>query len=258
MFNFENMEFTSYDFLLNVCDWISCTNENISFEEFLFHLENNGVKFQIKRSYEYQYVVIDKDTYYKFFALLTNNNNIRITRIDIKFDTFQDFFEMYLPRIEDIKPSSCIGKKDRFETIYFGSRNSDIYCRFYDKTKESNLKFPCSRLEFEIKGYIAKNFSLRYSLIDSDDALNYLLDNIQDFMYHHNITGLISFPSYGEYCKVDIISRCTKIEKFRRFCKQYSNSILDYLDSFNLSGNEFINLLEEDTYNEFLNEESCI
>lgn len=246
MFNFEDEDFSSYDFLLNVTDWISCKNENISFEEFLIMLDENGVKFTTKRSYEFQYVVIDKTTYIEFFALMVNNPCIRITRIDFKFDTFQDFKEMYEPYISEWCPSSCVGKKDRFETIYFGSRQSDMYCRFYDKQKESDLKFPCSRLEFEVKGFVSRQFSLRYTFVGIDDALNYLLDTIRDFMFRQKIDGLISFPSYGEYVPFNLIEHNSKVSKFRRFVKQYKKSILDYLDSFDLTPNEFFQILSDE------------
>lgn len=253
MFSLENEDFTPYDFLINTCDWISCTNEGVSFEEFLMLLDSNGVKFDVRRSFEHQYVVIDKKTYVEFFALAPSNSFIRLTRIDLRFDTFQDFKAMYEPYLEEWNPSSCVGKPGRYETIYFGSRSSDLYCRFYDKQKESNLKFPCSRLEFEIKGYICKQFSLRMSYIDLEDALSFLLDNIRDFMFRQKLDGLVHFPTYGTYIPFDVVNHSSMVDKFRRFVKQYSSSILNYLDSFDLSGNEFVELLEEPSkLNDFL------
>lgn len=256
MFSLENEEFSPYDFLLNTCDWISCTNEGLSFEEFLMLLDSNGIKFSIRRSFEHQFVVIDKTSYVEFFALLPSTSSVRLTRIDLRFDTFQDFRSMYEPYLEEWTPSSCVGKLGRYETIYFGSRSSDLYCRFYDKQKESNLKFPCSRLEFEVKGYLCKQFSLRATYIDLDDALSFLLDSIRDFMFRQKLDGLIHFPTYGTYIPFDIVNHNSMVDKFRRFVKQYSSSILGYLDSFDLTGNEFVELLENhNKLNEFLNDE---
>lgn len=256
MFILENEEFSPYDFLLNTCDWISCTNEGVSFEEFLILLDSNGIKFSIRRSFEHQFVVIDKSSYVEFFALLPSTPSVRITRIDLRFDTFQDFKAMYEPYLEDWRPSSCVGKLGRYETIYFGSRSSDLYCRFYDKQKESNLNFPCSRLEFEVKGFLCKQFSLRISYISLDDALSFLLDNIRDFMYKQKLDGLVNIPTYGKYIPFDIVNHASMVDKFRRFVKQYSSSILSYLDSFDLNGNEFVELLEDKSkLNEFLENE---
>ena len=239
MFNVFEEEFDSYEFLINVTDWLSVTNEGISYEEMLIMLDENGIKFSLKHSYQHQYVVIDKECYTNLFALLVGNPNIRITRIDLKFDMFEDFKSIYTKYIESWTPHSIVGKKGRFETIYFNSRQSDIFCRFYDKTLESNLRFPCSRLEFEIKGVIAKQFSLRYSFISSNDAVAYLMEYIQHFVYRKNLDCILRLRNYGTYLPFDVVEHNTKVEKFRRFIKQYKSSLLNYLDSFDITPNEF-------------------
>lgn len=244
MFSVFEEDFDSQDFLINVTDWLSVTNESIPYEDMLIMLDENGIKFTIKHSYEHQYVVIDKDSYTNLFALLVGNPSIRITRIDFKFDIFEDFKELYSKFIDVWTPHSIVGKKDRFETIYFNSRQSDIFCRFYDKTLESKLRFPCSRLEFEVKGVIARQFSLRYSFISCDDAVAYLMEYIQHFMYRKNLDCLVRLGNYGTYVPFDIVEHNTKVEKFRRFIKQYSKSLLDYIDSFDLSPDEFFGYLE--------------
>lgn len=259
MFNVFEEEFDSHDFLINVTDWISVTNEGISYEEMLIMLDENGIKFSIKHSYEHQYVVIDKECYTNLFALLVGNPYVRITRIDFKFDILKDFKELYVKYIDTWVPRSIVGQKDRFETIYFNSRQSDIFCRFYDKALESNLKFPCSRLEFEIKGIVAKQFSMRFSFISSDDAVAYLLEYIQHFMFRKNLDSLVRLGNFGSYVPFDIVEHNTKVEKFRRFVKQYSKSLLDYIDSFDLTPNEFFSYLEgTSNIDELLSENSCI
>lgn len=259
MFSVFEEEFDSYDFLINVTDWLSVTNEGISYDEMLIMLDENGIKFSIKHSYEHQYVVIDKCSYTNLFALMIGNPSIRITRIDFKFDILEDFEHLYSKYIDVWVPRSIVGKKDRFETIYFNSRQSDIFCRFYDKTLESRLKFSCSRLEFEIKGVIARQFSMRFSFISSDDAVAYLLEYIQTFMFRKNLDGLVKLGNYGSYVPFDIVEHNTKVEKFRRFIKQYGRSLLDYLDSFDLSPDEFFDYIEGNSdVEELLRENVCI
>lgn len=244
MFNVFDEDFDSYEFLINVTDWISVTNESIPYEDMLIMLDENGIKFSIKHSYQHQYVVIDKSCYTNLFALLVGNPSIRITRIDFKFDIFTDFGELCNKYIDVWVPHSVVGKKDRLETIYFNSRQSDIFCRFYDKTLESKLRFPCSRLEFEIKGAVARQFSMRYSFVSADDAVAYLMEYIQHFMFRKNLDCLVRLGSFGTYVPFDVVEYNTKVEKFRRFIKQYRNTMMNYLDSFDLTPKEFFDYIE--------------
>ena len=209
MFSIFEEEFDSSEFLINVTDWLSVTNDGISYDEMLIMLDENGIKFSIKHSYEHQYVVVDKDYYTSLFALLVGNPSIRITRIDLKFDIFEDFEKICDKYIDVWTPRSVVGKKDRFETIYFNSRQSDIFCRFYDKTLESNLHFPCSRLEFEIKGVIARQFSMRYSFISADDAVAYIMEYIQTFMFRKNLDCLIKRRNFSTFVLCSTISKGT-------------------------------------------------
>ena len=259
MFSVFEQEFDSFYFLINVTDWLSVTNEGISYDEMLIMLDEAGIEFSIKHSYEHQYVVIDKSCYASLFSLLVGNPNIRITRIDLKFDILDDFEKLYSKYIDVWNPHSVVGKKDRYETIYFNSRQSDIFCRFYNKTLESGLKFPCSRLEFEIKGVIARQFSMRYSFISSDDAVAYLMEYIQTFMFRKNLDGLVKLGNYGSYVPFDIVEHNTKVEKFRRFIRQYGRSLLDYIDSFDLSPDEFFDYIDGTSdIEELLRQDACI
>ena len=106
MFSVFEEDFDSHDFLINVTDWISVTNESISYDEMLIMLDENGIKFSIKHSYEHQYVVIDKSCYSKLFALLVGNPSIRITRIDFKFDIFSPKYSLISSGCLDIYRNS--------------------------------------------------------------------------------------------------------------------------------------------------------
>lgn len=236
-------EKTMLDFFLEHADWLSVTNDNIPYEDMLVELDKNGVQFTEKRSYENKYVVIQKP-YNNFINYMVGNSNLRITRFDLAFDINKDYMEVINKFIEEWSPHSCVGKKDRFETLYFNSRQSDMFCRLYDKQVESQLDFPLTRLEYEVKGVIAKIFSYRLIYQGVDDAMCYIINYIQDFNYHKNLLGLIKFSDIGhmEPVKFDIIEKSLKATRFRRFIRQYSNSLIDYCDYYNLTGNELLDL----------------
>lgn len=238
-----NNEKTMLDFFLEHCDWISCINENISYEEMLVELDKNGVSFIEKRTYENKYIVIQKP-YNNFINYMVGTSNIRITRFDLAFDINKDYMEIVNKFIDEWSPHSCVGKKDRIETLYFNSRQSDMFCRLYDKQLEAQLDFPLTRLEYEIKGVIAKIFSYRLSYIGIDDALGYILNYIQDFNYHKNLMGLIKITDYGSFepVKFDIIENCLFNTRFRRFIRQYKQSLVDYCNHYGLTGNEILDI----------------
>lgn len=235
------------DFFLEHCDWLSVTNEDIPYEDMLVELDKNGVKFTEKRSFENQYVVIQRP-YNNFVNYIVGTSSVRITRFDLAFDISKDFMEIVNKFINEWSPHSCVGKKDRFETLYFNSRQSDMFCRLYDKQLESQLEFPLTRLEYEIKGYIAKCFSYHLSYIGIDDAMAYILNYIYDFNYHKNLMGLIKFDNIGsvEPVKLDIIEKCQYNTRFRRFIRQYKQSLIDYCEHYGLTGNNLLDICTDE------------
>lgn len=240
-----------YDFLIEHCDWISATNEDISYEEMLIELDKNGVVFTEKRSYDNKYVVITKPYNNFIDYMVANDSTVRITRIDIKFDTPIDYMELVTKHIKDWNPHSCIGHKIadtedkfRYETIYFNSRQSDLFCRLYDKQLELQLQNPLTRLEYELKGYIAKVFSFRLCNFGIDDAVGYVLNLIQDFNYHKNLDCVVKIYDYGKFEPVPwkILEDCEYNIKFRRFIHQYKDSIVGYCNHYGLDGGQLYDL----------------
>ena len=178
--------------------------------------------------------------------LVNDDKSIRITRIDIKFDYFMPYKYMCKRFLDEFKLSNVILNKDKdVSTVYFGSRQSDIYCRFYNKREESNLEFDVSRLEFEIKGYVCKQFSLRFSNISEYDAMDYLLNMIFEFCEHRNIVFL-RLPYFDDYVSAELVDKASLVAKFKRFCVQYKNSIETYIEHFGLTPNEFVDVVTID------------
>lgn len=92
---------------------------------------------------------------------LKNQENINITRFDLTLDYSKNIINLiygsisenlFTSKSKSIKVIEKIqGQSKNIETIYIGSRSSNIYLRIYDKQKEANLSEEKTRIEFEIK-----------------------------------------------------------------------------------------------------------
>lgn len=171
----KEFEVNNFDFFVKGIDWISVINDGISYQEMLFLFERNGIAFDERYYMNKKYVVISKglDNYRNLILLLCSIKDIRITRFDFKLDYRNEFKEL----IEkfNLESHSEVSKKGEVQTIYFNSRQSDLFCRLYNKQVESDLPFPLTRLEYEVKGNLAFEFSKRLSYIGFDDAFSFFL-----------------------------------------------------------------------------------
>lgn len=233
------------DFLMEHLDWLSVTNYQVSFDELLIDLDKQGIAFDEKRNFDNRYCVIHKDSYSKFIDYMVGCASARITRFDLAFDIAKDYMEIVNEYINEWCPHSCVGSKDRFQTIYFNSRQSDMFCRLYDKQLEAGLDNPLTRLEYEVKGVIALQFSMRLVFVGVDDALSYLIEYIEKFNISKNLL-LIRFQNLGKIKPVEfsIIDKAITDNKFRRFIRQYRKSIIDYCMHYGLSGIDFLKICE--------------
>lgn len=234
------------DNFINSLDWLSVINDSCSYDDMVGYIRKyTNISFNERYVADKKYIVVEKDSYREFLDFYEQFLSVhcRFTRIDIKFDLAEKYSDIIQKRREQLNWSTGIvenNKEGKFNTIYFNSRGSDMFCRFYDKQKEANLDFPLSRLEYEIKGHIALNFSERYKLLGLPDALNYLLNFINDFNYQRGIGCLIGrFDNPPPY-SLHIIEKKSKVEKMRRFLKQYRHTIKDYVDCIGLEN--FMNL----------------
>ena len=141
-------------------------------------------------------------SWFDFFSFLFDNFEINITRIDIAIDTFTDkYFTMEKLRdyvlnkqvVSRFKSSTEFIQKSlstsdiESETIWFGSRNSNIQIVFYNKLLERrnasyvvdpNIKF-WYRCESRFRNGIAKN------LVETILSGGSYVDVINDVLYHY-------------------------------------------------------------------------
>lgn len=232
------------DFFKYSIDWISLINDSVSYDEMCIFLDRNEVTFEERYFMSKKYVVVDKGSYEKVINLLTSDSSIRITRLDIKVDFAIPFDDLYFQHICDLEPYSSVSKGSRVQTLYFNSRQSDMFCRLYDKQAESGLDFPLSRLEFEIKGDLAFEFSKRLSYLGIEDAVNFIYDKINEFCQRKHLDNMF-YVTTKAYLPFDVIEKQTIKNKFRRFVQHYSKSYKKYMEYFSMSPNDFDDVMTE-------------
>lgn len=226
------------EFLKYSIDWISVINDNISYDEMCLFFHQKNIKFDERYFMNNKYLVIGKESYSDLLHLMIDNNDFRITRIDVKCDFKNDFEGVVLDGIALWEPYSSVSKGGKLQTLYFNSRQSDMFCRLYDKQAESDLDFPLTRLEFEIKGDIAYEFSKRLCYIGLDDAVNFIYSKINEFCKRKSLNHLFHITTKA-YLPFEVIERKTIKNKFRRFVHHNTNSYSRYMEYFNLSPHEF-------------------
>ena len=149
----------------------------------------------------------------QFFTML-NGLDVRYSRLDIALDDYEgmlDFKEIErkvkagevisLSRKRDITESVAVSQQEKFDnnghskgkTIYFGTRSSSIYIRFYDKKKEQEGKGKeveadlWQRYEIVLKKEKAEDFISRYCNGEQFEKL-----------YLGVLSGAIRFVDRGE------------------------------------------------------------
>lgn len=228
------------DFIESV-DWISLVPKDCAYDYLIDLLKDENLSFSKRFIGKVNYVVIDKSCYEQFFESFERvlKYYCYFTRIDLKFDFNQPYKELCDDFHRFWNYSTGICDKENFQTIYFNSRNSDLFCRLYDKQKESNLETSLSRLEYEVKGIIARQFSLRYTTLGLDDALNYLYYCIDAFNFRRGIDSIIESFEFKQPIPINVIEESDKREKLRRFLKQYGYTILNYVEYVGGNSNFF-------------------
>lgn len=75
----------------------------------------------------------------EIIKVLRSMRNSKLTRVDLAFDFEVDLTEFTI--FDSIKRKETVikGTDRKIETIYFGSRASDLQIRIYDKSREQNL-----------------------------------------------------------------------------------------------------------------------
>lgn len=121
--------------------------------------------------------------------------NTRYSRIDIACDCYD--YDMYNLTSAAAKAHNYKSKwRKRSEivqhdtatnditgrTLYFGSRNSSVFLRIYDKALEQKLDLDWTRLELEIKGKSAHNLAIIIGQLSLDDIFFKLINNYISFV----------------------------------------------------------------------------
>lgn len=240
--SFNEQEVNLFDFFLQGIDWISVINDGISYNDMLMLLEHHNISFEERYFMSKKYVFISKslDNYRNLILLLRFVKDLRITRIDFKMDFKNDFNDVVGKF--DLDSHSEVSKQGKVQTIYFNSRQSDLFCRLYNKQAESDLPFSLTRLEYEIKGNLAYIFSKRLSYLGFNDSLSFLFDKINDFNSRKGLTNIF-YITTGEYLPIEIVEGYSVKNKFRRFIKHNRNSYSKYMDYFNITPDELDKLM---------------
>ena len=221
------------DMFKDSIDWVSIVPDCVSIFQLMNQLEEFDIIYTRKRQFDNDYIVIDKSEFKKFFDCFDSADlNARITRLDLKFDFAESYKSLYDRVKHNIFPSSSIADSEgNINTCYFGSRDSGLFSRFYNKTLESHLDCDISRLEYEIKGSIALQFSVRWKEINFLDASNYLSKWLTEF---NSVNGLDSIIGFFDFDKVEpydfyFYEKQSIEHRLHHFVRQYGRSIKEYV-----------------------------
>ncbi len=227
-------------------DWLTLVEQDMSIEEISdFITSETNLVGNLRKIHNIPSYVVPHSYYSYSCALqLVLDGKARISRIDIKFD-FGERFDLFFDRLGKTEPSKILYESFYVpSTVYYGKRESDIYVRMYDKQLESNLASPLSRVEFEVKGSVAFEFSKRIRFLGYCDAFMYLYSKLEEYRVRHfdslqlsddlNIYDYLPFatPDDNDY-----------VARFYRFYKQYSKSLLLYCHNLKIDNDTFFEIM---------------
>lgn len=101
-----------------------------------------------------------------FATILSDPDVMKITRLDIAYDDFQEILPIKKIAADTLK-ESFVSKWQKYEVIYasqgttinHGSRRSESMMRIYDKAAEQEVEFPWIRLELQLRDDRATAFA---------------------------------------------------------------------------------------------------
>lgn len=230
----------------SVLDWIAGV-PLCNIDDFEFVCDTFNLKHRINKIFNHKVVTFELkemsvDKTPVIFELV-KNNMLRITRIDIKFDYAIDINDVF-ESDSFTQYSNIIIGNEGIETVYYGNRGSNLFCRIYDKAKELRLDEKLTRIEYEIKGDLAEEFNEQIRFFDFDNAISLMYEYILEFNKQKEINLLDNYETV-ETLKINILNEKSEREKFKNFCTHNSNSINKYIDKYNLSWNMFFNLIND-------------
>ena len=230
-------------------DWLTLVEQDMSIEEIMDTITSKtNLIGNLRKIHNISSYVVPHSFYAYSCALqLVLEGKARISRIDIKFD-FGERFDVFFARLGKTEPSKILYESfDIPSTVYYGKRESDIYVRMYDKQLESNLAYPLSRVEFEIKGSVAFEFSKRVRFLGFFDAFMFLYSRLEEYRVRHfDSLQLSDDLDIYNYFPFDTLDNNDYIARFYRFYKQYHKSLLLYCNNLKIDNDTFFEIMNED------------
>ena len=212
-------------------------NQSLKLVQGLGHIDIDNRENRVRYEYNPNTVAPNQ----KFYVELIVNQlkNISFSRVDIAIDFnlngFNDFdFQCTRP----VSENHFLGVTKKIETKYFGSRNSDMLYRLYDKTIERQEKGKTDvpqgwwRLEVQLNNkrivdeFLYNEYTPFYDMIVGrdngfDENFSSKCKNMKDFLFFKEV--------YIHRNYLDRLSRREK-ESFNRMKKEYEEIIFkDYI-----------------------------
>ena len=230
-------------------DWLTLVEQDMSIEEISdFITSKTNLIGNLRKIHNISSYVVPHSFYAYSCALqLVLEGKARISRIDIKFD-FCERFDVFFARLGNTEPSKILYESfDVPSTVYYGKRESDIYVRMYDKQLESNLVSPLSRVEFEVKGSVAFEFSKRVRFLGYFDAFMFLYSRLEEYRVRHfDSLQLSDDLDIYNYLPFSTLDNNDYVVRFYRFYKQYSKALLKYCKNLKIDNGTFFEIMNTD------------
>lgn len=227
-------------------DWLTLVEQDMSIEEISdFITSKTNLTGNLRKIHNISSYVVPHSFYAYSFALqLVLDGKARISRIDIKFD-FYELFYLFFDKLQNTNPSKILYESfDVPSTVYFGKRESDIYVRMYDKQLESDLDYPLSRVEFEVKGSVAFEFSKRVRFLGYFDAFMFLYSRLEEYRVRHfDSLQLSDDLDIYNYLPFTTLDNNDYVVRFYRFYQQYRNALLLYCKNLKIDHDTFFEIM---------------
>lgn len=212
-------------------------NQSLVLVEGLGHIDINNRDDIVRYEYNPNTVAPDQKLYVEL--IINQLKNISFSRVDIAIDfNLNGFNDFDFQCTRKVKEYHVLGVTKKIETKYFGTRNSDMFYRLYDKTIERQEKGKVDvpqgwwRLEVQLNNkrivddYLYNEYTPFYDMIVGrdngfDESFSLNCKNMKDFLFFKEV--------YLHRNYLDRLSRREK-ESFNKMKKEYETIIFkDYI-----------------------------
>ena len=212
-------------------------DQSLKLVEGLGHIDINNRENIMRYEYNPNTVAPDRKLYVEL--IVNQLKNISFSRVDIAIDfNLTGFNDFDFQCTRKVKEYHVLGVTKKIETKYFGTRNSDMFYRLYDKTIEQQEKGKADvpqgwwRLEVQLNtkrivdDFLYNEFTPFYDMIVGrdngfDESFSSNCKNMKDFLFFKEV--------YIHRNYLDRLSRREK-ESFNKMKKEYETIIFkDYI-----------------------------